>query len=189
MHWRRNQIVMLIVYDSFSLHWSSVPIVRYQFPEIMAFFFVFLIVLIPRSVAYSIRDTDVITDQLLGNYIQADNPGTSSDLASEESPCPVGTAEKIAACSSQLVLLASSGYPWEGIPYIPRSCYMPCDIYDHWCMWSAWVKVTPRNDSGRYSEMSRFARHFRVASLEKGLGVTFTQADHMHQWSYISHGI
>ncbi len=38
---------------------------------------------------------------------------------------------------------------------------MPCDIYDHWCVpllgmhqWSAWVKVTPRNDSGRYSEMS-----------------------------------
>ena len=51
------------------------------------------------------------------------------------------------------------------MPYIPRSWYMPCDIYDHWCVpllgmhqWSAWVKVTPRNDSSRYSELSRFAR-------------------------------
>ncbi len=33
-----------------------------------------------------------------------------------------------------------------------------------------WAKAIPRNDSGRYAEMSRFAWHFLVASLAKWLG-------------------
>ncbi len=39
-------------------------------------------------------------------------------------------------------------------------------------LWSGrtWAEVIPRNDSGRYAEMSRSAWHFWVASLAKGLG-------------------
>ncbi len=97
-----------------------------------------------RNSVYSRMYKDIGIDQLSRSYYTTNKTwDIQYNPVSFQGPCPSGTAEKIARCSSDLGKLSYSGFPWENFLYYGRNQHTLVyihttigdshDILDHIC--------------------------------------------------------